>query len=219
MLFKFFINNFVEQKHFMPKIDHDTKEKILNAAEKVFHRSGFKGTRTTAIAEEAGISRTMLHYYYSTKEDLFQEVLNKTLGAVLPHLSRLLGQEMDLEHLICHIIDTMCSLFEEKPTFPNFVANIINESPDMVTMIATNVQDDIPAKLETLLTIEKQKGTVIENITGEDLILNIYSLCAVPYLGIPYIKAKENRNDEQMLAFLQQRREKIKVFVLHGIRK
>ncbi len=203
----------------MPKIDHDTKEKILAAAEKVFHNNGFKGTRTTAIAEEAGISRTMLHYYYSTKEDLFQEVLNKTLGAVLPHLSRILGQEMDLEHLICHIIDTMCSLFEEKPTFPNFVVNIINESPDVVTMLATNIQDDIPAKLEALLAIEKQKGTVIENITGEDLILNIYSLCAVPYLGIPYIKAKENRNDEQMLNFLKQRREKIKVFVLHGIKK
>ncbi|GGD82467.1 hypothetical protein GCM10011514_53170 [Emticicia aquatilis] len=203
----------------MPKIDHNTKEKILIAAEKVFHRSGFKGTRTTAIAEEAGISRTMLHYYYSTKEDLFQEVLNKTLGAVIPHLSRLLGQEMDLEHWICHIIDTMCGLFEEKPTFPNFVANIINESPDVVMMLATNVQDDIPSKLDALLAVEKQKGTVIENITGEDLILNIYSLCAVPYLGIPYIKAKENRNDEQMLEFLKQRREKIKVFVLHGIRK
>ena len=73
----------------MPKIDHDTKEKILAAAEKVFHNNGFKGTRTTQIAEESGISRTMLHYYFNSKEDLFQEVLKNTLGVVMNHTHKL----------------------------------------------------------------------------------------------------------------------------------
>jgi TetR/AcrR family transcriptional regulator len=202
----------------MPKIDHDTKEKILAAAEKVFHSVGFKGTRTTAIAEEAGISRTMLHYYYSTKEELFQEVFKNTLGIVFSHLNRLMGQEMELEELLAHIIDTLSDLFEEKPSLPTFIVNILNEMPHMVQMLATNPQDNMPFQLEALLEKGKQTGKIADNVTGEDLILNIYGLCSAPYLGINYIKAKENRNDEDMKIFLKQRTKNIKTLIIKGIK-
>lgn len=204
----------------MPKIDHDTKEKILAAAEKVFHQNGFRGTRTTAIAEEAAISRTMLHYYYSTKEDLFQEVLNKTLGAVFPHINNLLGQNLDLEHLIYHIIDTVCNLFQEKPTLPSFIVNILNESPDIAMMLAASSEDDIPHRLDELLKIERQNNSNIDtDITGEDIMMNIYSLCATPYLGLNYVKAKENRTEEQMIEFMILRKEKIKKLMLKCLKK
>lgn len=204
----------------MPKIDHDTKEKILAAAEKVFHRNGFKGTRTTEIALEAGISRTMLHYYYSTKEELFQEVMNNTLGIIFPHLARLMEQNLDLVQLISLMIDTLCDLFETKPTLPSFVVNVINESPDVVNMLATSSEDDFPHRLEALIMAEKQKGVAInEEITGEDLMMNIYSLCGTPYLGYSYIKTKENRTDEQMMELMRQRRQKIKDLMLKSLLK
>ncbi|MER0438071.1 TetR/AcrR family transcriptional regulator [Emticicia sp. W12TSBA100-4] len=204
----------------MPKIDHDTKEKILAAAEKVFHRNGFKGTRTTEIAQEAGISRTMLHYYYSTKEELFQEVMNNTLGVVFPHLARLMEQNLDLVQLVSLMIDTLCDLFEAKPTLPSFVVNIINESPDVVNMLAANSDDDFPHRLDVLLNAERQKGNNIESeFTGEDLMMNIYSLCATPYLGYIYIKTKENRTDEQMMELMRQRRQKIKNLMLKCLMK
>lgn len=204
----------------MPKIDHDTKEKILAAAEKVFHRNGFKGTRTTEIALEAGISRTMLHYYYSTKEELFQEVMNNTLGIIFPHLARLMEQNLDLVQLISLMIDTLCDLFEIKPTLPSFIVNVINESPDVVNMLATSSEDDFPHRLEALIMAEKQKGVAInEEITGEDLMMNIYSLCGTPYLGYSYIKTKENRTDEQMMELMRQRRQKIKGLMLKSLLK
>lgn len=204
----------------MPKIDHDTKEKILAAAEKVFHRNGFKGTRTTEIALEAGISRTMLHYYYSTKEELFQEVMNKTLGIIFPHLARLMEQNLDLVQLMSLMIDTLCDLFETKPTLPSFIVNVINESPDVVNMLATSSEDDFPHRLEALLNAERQKGIAInEEITGEDLMMNIYSLCGTPYLGYSYIKTKENRTDEQMMELMRQRRQKIKNLMLKCLLK
>lgn len=203
----------------MPKIDHDTKEKILAAAEKVFHRNGFKGTRTTEIAQEAGISRTMLHYYYSTKEELFQEVMNNTLGVVFPHLARLMEQNLDLVQLVSLMIDTLCDLFEAKPTLPSFVVNIINESPDVVNMLAASSDDDFPYRLEVLLNAERQKGNNISEFTGEDLMMNIYSLCATPYLGYIYIKTKENRTDEQMMELMRLRRQKIKNLMLKCLMK
>lgn len=202
----------------MPKIDHDTKQKILLAAEKVFHRNGFKGTRTNQIAEEAGISRTMLHYYFRTKESLFKEVLESTMAIVFVHMKRMIGQQTDLETLVSGVVDVISDLFEAKPGLPNFVINLFNESEELIHFLAGSQEDTIPAQLDAILTNEKQKGTIAESLTGEDLILNIYSLCSFPYLATNYIKAKENRDDEAMKAFIRQRREQIKSFVLRGIR-
>jgi len=202
----------------MPKIDHDTKQKILLAAEKVFHRNGFKGTRTNQIAEEAGISRTMLHYYFRTKESLFKEVLESTMAIVFVHMKRMIGQQTDLETLVSGVVDVISDLFEAKPGLPNFVVNLFNESEELIHFLASAEEDTIPAQLDTILTSEKQKGNIAESLNGEDLILNIYSLCSFPYLATNYIKAKENRDDEAMKAFIRQRREQIKGFVLRGIR-
>ena len=202
----------------MPKIDHDTKQKILNAAEKVFHNNGFKGTRTTLIAEEAGISRTMLHYYYNTKEALFQEVLNNTMTTVFSHIQRLFGQNRTIEDLMEHLVDVIADLLEEKPGLPSFIVNIMNESPEIAPFLTATQQDTIPFQLDALLAEAKQKGTIAADITGEDLIMNIYALCSMPYLGMPYIKAKENRDDEGMKVFIQDRRRTIKAFILRGVK-
>jgi TetR/AcrR family transcriptional regulator len=201
----------------MPKIDHDTKEKILAAAEKVFHANGFKGTRTTQIAEVAGISRTMLHYYFSTKEDLFQEVLKNTMGAVVGLTKQHFREGITLKELIESIIDTLSAVFEEKPGLPSFVVNILNESPEMAHFIAFTQQDTIPKQLDAALEEGKKKGEIADYINGEDLIINIYSLLSIPYLGIEYIKVKEKRDDEAMKMFMRNRKEQVKVFVLKGI--
>lgn len=203
----------------MPKIDHDTKERILAAAEKVFHANGFKGTRTSQIAEESGISRTMMHYYFNSKEALFQEVLRGTLGALLTHSQKLFAQNTSLDALIGNLVEVIAGVLEEKPGLASFVVNIMNESPDMVQFLAKNLPDTLPKQLDAVLAEAKKNGNVMEDITGEDLILNIYALCSIPYLGMTYIKIKENRSDEEMKAFLRQRKDKIKQIVLNGIRK
>ncbi|MBA4850392.1 TetR/AcrR family transcriptional regulator [Emticicia sp. BO119] len=202
----------------MPKIDQDTKQKILIAAEKVFHRNGFKGTRTTQIAEEAGISRTMLHYYFRTKESLFQEILESTLNTVFFHMKRLIGEQVDLDILIEGIIEVVSDLFEDKPGLPGFIVNLFNESEELAYFLAHSREDTIPFQLNEILKNEKQQGTVSEYITGEDLIMNIYGLCAMPYLTMAYVKAKQNRDEESMKEFIRKRRSKIKAFVLNGIR-
>lgn len=50
-------------------------EKILLAAEKVFAEKGYGGTAMGDIAEEAELPRSNLHYYFSTKDDLYRAVL------------------------------------------------------------------------------------------------------------------------------------------------
>ena len=50
-------------------------DKILLAAEKVFAEKGYAGTSMGDIAEEVGLPRSNLHYYFSTKDELYRAVL------------------------------------------------------------------------------------------------------------------------------------------------
>lgn len=201
----------------MPKIDHNTKDRILAAAEKVFHANGFKGARTSLIAEEAGISRTMMHYYFNSKEELFQEVLKRSVGVVLEHAQGVLNQPRDLKEMVNGLIDLLCDVCALKPGLPTFVVNIFNESPEIAYFMAMGQSDELPKVLDRLLEESKQQGTVQADITGEHLMLHIYGLCSMAYLAHNYIKAKEKRSDEAMAAFLEERRVQIKSFVWHAL--
>jgi len=57
------------------KIRRKNVEKILLAAEKVFAEQGYAGTKMADIAQQAQLPRSNLHYYFSTKDELYREVL------------------------------------------------------------------------------------------------------------------------------------------------
>jgi len=56
-------------------IRREKERLILNAAEEIFARFGFKGATTARIAELAGVPKANLHYYFPTKETLYRRVL------------------------------------------------------------------------------------------------------------------------------------------------
>lgn len=55
--------------------DENTEEQILDAAKNVFQTKGMDGARMQEIADKAGINKAMLHYYYRSKQLLFEAVL------------------------------------------------------------------------------------------------------------------------------------------------
>lgn len=201
----------------MPKLNQVTKQKILTAAETVFHENGFQGARTTLIAKRAGVSRPMLHYYYRTKEELFQEVLQNSFGFFVAHAQNLFSGGSDLRTSINSLIDLLSTVLEEKPSLPSFMVNLLNENPELLTALDFIEQENLPALFDKLLDQAREDNEIQSVITGENLLLNIYGLIVIPYLTAPMIKFKENRDETEMKTFLNNRIEQIKEFVWNGI--
>jgi AcrR family transcriptional regulator len=198
--------------------EQNTRQLILDAALKEFHQNGFKGARTTRIAEAAGISRTMLHYYFNTKEALFEAVLNATFGSVLPHLFRMADQEADIFALLQQLVGVVSDVLEEHPGLPSFVVNILNESPDLILNLTLARDERTPDLLETVLVKARAQGQVRPDINGENLLIDTWALCSTAYLLAPYISAKEGRNAEQMHSFHRARRQHVLTMLTYGIR-
>ena len=58
----------------------EPEQKILDAAKKVFETQGYTGARMQQIADEAGISKASLHYYFRSKENLFERIFDETMS-------------------------------------------------------------------------------------------------------------------------------------------
>lgn len=74
----------------------DTKVKILNSALKLFSQKGFLGTTTKEIAKEAKVAEVTLFRYFTSKENLFIEVLKSQ--SFLPTLKDLLPKLKNMEY-------------------------------------------------------------------------------------------------------------------------
>lgn len=202
----------------MDKIEPTTRQLILNAALDEFHAHGFKGARTGRIAAAAGIGRTMLHYYFNTKEALFEAVLSETFGAVIPYLQKMVADELDLFALVEQLTDLVADMLEENPGLPSFVVNMLNENPQLILGLLAFQQENTPGLLDTRLEKARLQGLVRPDVRGEDLLIDIWALCSTPYLLATYIAAKEQRDDAQMRDFIRERRPKILRLILSGIR-
>lgn len=60
--------------------DRDKAERILEAAGRVLAAEGYGGATVARVAEEAGVSRGLLHYYFENKEDMVARVLRRNVG-------------------------------------------------------------------------------------------------------------------------------------------
>ena len=79
-------------KLFMENKDKQNKElEILKAAEHEFLTKGYDGARTTSIAQAAGVTHAMLHYYFRTKEQLFDRIVESKFSTMSQSLIAILG--------------------------------------------------------------------------------------------------------------------------------
>ena len=114
----------------MNKTKNETTEiQILNAAKTVFQQKGMDGSRMQEIADEAGINKAMLHYYYRSKQILFEAVFNHAFALLAPQLNKILNDDSSIEEKIRNFTSNYISFVNKHPYLPNFVIQEINRNP------------------------------------------------------------------------------------------
>src|SRR5690606_202556 len=112
--------------------DLTTEQKIVEAAKQVFLEKGMAGARMQDIADRAGINKALLHYYFRSKEKLFEIIFEEAAGTFIPPLNEVFSQTDDLFLMIRHFVATYINTIGENPYIPAFVAHEINQNPDRI---------------------------------------------------------------------------------------
>ena len=109
----------------------DTESEILKAAEQEFMLKGFDGAKTTSIAHAAGVTHAMLHYYFRTKEQLFERILTEKVQLMSESVLAAFGQpglpllERLKDGVTCHF-----DFIAANPQLPRFIVNEVFSRPE-----------------------------------------------------------------------------------------
>ncbi len=102
-------------------LNTETEQKIIASAEKLFYQKGKAGTSMQDIADDAGINRTLLNYYFRSKDHLFEACFRKAMGSFVPSLAAMLHSDMSFEEYVPQMIETIIDAMLENPQIPIFV--------------------------------------------------------------------------------------------------
>src|ERR1044072_5809634 len=104
-----------------------TEEKIVTAAKKVFLAKGLAGARMQDIADEAGINKALVHYYFRNKEKLFEVIFTEAALKLFPKINIIFESDGTLFEKIRLFVAEYITVMSENPYLPMFVLNEINK--------------------------------------------------------------------------------------------
>ena len=193
--------------------------KILEAARKVFLTKGMAGARMQDIADEAGINKALLHYYFRDKDKLFETIFLEEAKKFFPKINNIFNSDEPLFKKFEQFADEYIEEMIENPYLPWFVMNEINRDPDQF-MYKIWGKDNLPNPSKFLAQIEKEvkKGT-IKRISPMHLLMNLLGMTIFPFVAKPMILRNMRLDDLQFRAAMEQRKKEIPKFIIDAITK
>jgi TetR/AcrR family transcriptional regulator len=200
------------------KKDLSTEQRILAAAKKIFVQHGMTGARMQDIADEAGINKAMLHYYFRSKEKLFEMIFQEAMGKLLPKVLAIFNSEEALFTKIERFCEQYIGTVIENPYIPLFVIYELNRDPKrLIELMWQGGKKPALEKLAEQIKDEISKGS-IRAIDPLQLILNMMSLCVFPFVAKPMFRHLSGMSDEQYVEMLEQRKTEVSKFILASIK-
>ena len=201
------------------KKEEGAEQKIIAAARGIFLRKGMAGARMEEIAKAAGINKAMLHYYFRSKEKLFEVIMSEAKMQMLSRLHPILGGDDSLFIKIEKFVESYINFVTENPLLPGFILHEITKNPEkLVNDISNGNKRPNLAKFFLHVESEVKKKNIIA-IQPEQLFMNMLSMCVFPFIGRPMLKTVLNVNDKKFNQLLANRKKEIPVFIINAIKR
>ena len=196
-----------------------TEEKIFDAATVVFEEEGLSGARMQNIADRAGINKALLHYYFRTKDHLFEAVFTKLAQKMFMKFSPIFEKNLSLEDKIRFFFKEHISFMQRNPKLPGFIINEINHNPLRIQKLLRNVDFK---KLWSVIQEQHSHELFKYNITEENLpqiMTTIVSLSVFPFAAKGIIEVAFDNFGVDFDKYVEERKIFAAEFVIKAITK
>jgi AcrR family transcriptional regulator len=197
--------------------DKTTEHQILEAAKHVFEVKGMDGARMQEIADKANINKAMLHYYYRSKQLLFEAVFKNAFSLLAPQLNTILNDDSSIEDKIRNFTSNYITFVIKHPYLPNFIIQELNRNPDFITNLKTNIGFPNLEKFTKQVQNEVEQG-IIRPLSAEQLFINILSLNIFPFVAKPLIIAFTSTNNTTYKQLMEERKSEVANFIINAIK-
>lgn len=197
--------------------EQNTESEILNAAKRIFLLKGMDGARMQEIADEANINKSLLHYYYRSKQLLFEAVFKSAFSMLAPQLNTVMNDDSPLFDKIRNFTYNYISFVAKHPYLPNFIIQELNKNPEFLKKLVAEKHFPTIDKFKKQLEEQIALGS-IKPIKAEQLFINIMALNMFPFLASPLIKAFTNTNDIEFNQLIDARKTEVADFIINSIK-
>ena len=197
--------------------DINTESQILDAAKTVFQTKGMDGARMQEIADKAGINKAMLHYYYRSKQLLFEAVFKTAFSMLAPQLDKVLNDDSSIFDKIRSFTNNYISFVLKHPYLPNFVIQELNRNPEFVKKLILEKHFPNIEKFKKQVEESVAKG-LIKPISAPQLFINIMALNIFPFIGAPLLKGFIGLDDDEYKQLMENRKTEVADFIINSIK-
>ena len=174
------------------------EEKIIAVAKEVFIEKGFDGASMSDIAARVGINRPTLHYYYRTKDKMFQAVFLSIIQSFIPKIQDVfVDDNKPFSEKIKIVVDTYLEVAKNNPYMPMFVMREINRNAkDFIKAVKPVYMDKFLNQIAIYLQSAMDKGD-IKQVPLKIVFNTFYGLMSFPFLSkdLIFMKSDKEFND------------------------
>jgi TetR/AcrR family transcriptional regulator len=191
-----------------------TEKLIKEKAKIIFFQKGLLSATTQEIADEAGVNRALIHYYFRSRDQMLDTILDETILEKKERVRNILNSDLSFREKIAHYIDAIIDHGLTYPYLDNFIISETARNPEKVRQICNRDKikssDLIREQLET--EIKKKR---IAPISAEHFMVNLSALCNYPLLAKSVLQTIHGMTDTAYRKFLMERKKIIFATIFH----
>ena len=183
-----------------------TEKLIKEKAKILFFQKGFLNATTQEIADEAGVNRALIHYYFRSRELMLETLLDDTLQEKRDRVRNVLTSNLSFREKVAKYIDTIVDYGLKYPYLDNFIISETARHPEKVKLFCARDRFKSSDLIREALEQEIKKGKIAP-ISAEHFMVNLISLCNYPFLAKSVIQTIHGLTDTAYRKFLLERKQ------------
>jgi len=205
--------------------ESETEDRILDAAHAVFLRQGTAGARMQEIADEAGVNKALLHYYFRSKERLAEAVFRRAARRLMPPMLAMMASDAPLDEKVRGLIRHELEMLSETPGLPGYLVCEMHHHPERLDQLMVGIVGASPRELASPVLArlgeqieERVRTGEMRPITPEQFMVNLISLCIFPFAARAMLTAIFGQGPEGFDRMIEERKESLADFFLNALR-
>jgi TetR/AcrR family transcriptional regulator len=203
-----------------PDAYSDTERQIFDAALEVFARKGKDGARMQAIADRADINKAMLHYYFRSKDQLYDQVFGFTMRRFMASFGASLREAPTFAETLRAFIDGYITFIRDNE---HAMRLMLNENLSGGSALGRHLKriDASDAAPPPKVLVERIEAAIeageIRAVDPQHTVLSVISLCIFFFAAAPTVRVIHPDADADWNAFLDARKEHVFDLVYRGL--
>jgi|SRR5690606_11300789 len=183
--------------------DIETEELIKRTAKQLFFGEGKFNATTQEIADAAGVNRTLINYYFRSRDNLFNQIFEDAVKREEKLREKVLHSDLPFKEKIETYIETSLQQAKDYPYLETYLVSRIN---DGCFYKEEEEWEKFTKRFYTEFETEMKKGT-IDKMEPIQFILNIASLVSFPVAIRPLFQSTMRISDAEYDRILSERKE------------